>query len=249
MVFEGEVEVKRSGEEDAKLIEKGGTFLNGAKTMTTDQEITNQAAATITENADGWILVSSGFGAGKDTFVRRSHRQPAGSEPLMMVKETELALKNERRGIVTFDLSEIEQASIGSAEFILDVEPSGLGFSTLVPDSRFAVFAVTNDAADAWSESETNWENAPAMTDAQVNSGETRLVGEFEILRGSSASAQVRVSSPELTSFLREDANGLATLLVVRLTGEMETQGLVHSFATKEHPNAKAPTLRIRHAD
>jgi hypothetical protein len=43
-------------------------------------------------------------------------------------------------------------------------------------------------------------------------------------------------------AFLRDDTNGLATFVIVRITGESAPSGLVHAFASKEHP----PTLRVR---
>ncbi len=246
MVFEGEVEVKKTGEQNAKLVEEGDTFLNGAKRVATDQETVRSTVVESIASRDGWLNVSTGVGAGKDAFVRRGQDSGTGSEPLMMVKYTDLVAKNERRGYVMFDLREVDRTALVDAEFLLDVEPSGLGFSTLVPDSAFTIYGVTYDSADEWNESELIWENAPAMTDEGVVPAETRKIGEFEIHRGASASAQIRVTGAELLRFLREDANGLVTIVIVRNTGEFETQGLVHAFATKEHPDAKAPTLRLK---
>ena len=42
--------------------------------------------------------------------------------------------------------------------------------------------------------------------------------------------------------------DGMATFILVRDTGEVDKQGLVHAFASKEHPSAQAPMLRVKSA-
>jgi hypothetical protein len=37
-----------------------------------------------------------------------------------------------------------------------------------------------------------------------------------------------------------------AAFVIVRVTGELAPSGLVHAFASKEHPTAHSPTLRVR---
>jgi len=54
------------------------------------------------------------------------------------------------------------------------------------------------------------------------------------------------VRGPALAEFVRADTNGLVTLMIVRETGETDPSGLVHAFASKEHPTARPPTLRVR---
>ena len=133
-----------------------------------------------------------------------------------------------------------------AVELFLDVESSGLGFSTLIPDSRFAIFAVTDDSLDSWEEDKVMWDTLPAVDDSGILPEVTQKLGTFEILRGASATTSIKMESSELSTYLREDANRIATFLVVRETGEYESQGLVHAFATKEHPTAKAPTLYFK---
>ena len=61
--------------------------------------------------------------------------------------------------------------------------------------------------------------------------------------------SQVTARSTAMTDFIRDAEDGLATFVIVRETGELEKQGLVHAFASKEHPSAQAPTLRLKTAD
>ena len=165
-----------------------------------------------------------------------------------MVKHTELAANNERRIFLTFDLSNMPLRNAVEAELTLDVEPSGLGFSALVPDSRFSVYGLLDDSLDNWAESEVIWHGAPASLDGGLDLQSVTKLADFEIRRGAPP-ARVIISSAELLQFLRSDRNSLATLILIRETGEFDRQGLVHAFASKEHPRAFPPTLRVKPAE
>ena len=163
------------------------------------------------------------------------------------MKHTELekGRKNERRAFLTFDLSAVRASDLKEAELVLDPEPSGLGFSAMVPDSNFSVYGVTDESLDTWSETGLRWENMPACDDAGINPAQVRKLADFTIARGA-AGAPLTVRGEGLVPFLRSDTNGLVTLVIVRTTGESDTSGLVHAFASKEHPSARPPTLRVR---
>ncbi len=245
LVFEGEVEVAtRDQSEEPRRLTTGHTLhLGQLPAPPSDQEIHRLAA--VPTAADGWIHLSTAYGQGKDAYVRRGDSHgPTGSHPLLMVKHTDLAPKNERRAFLTFDLSGLPEGELTGAELVLDVEPSGLGFSALIPDSRFTLHGILDDAFDAWDEATLLWDDAPAVSDAGPLPGQTRELASFEIRRGA-APALIQVSGPALLEFLRNDKNRLASFVLVRDTGESETQGLVHAFASKEHPTARPPTLRL----
>ncbi len=48
-----------------------------------------------------------------------------------------------------------------------------------------------------------------------------------------------------LAAFVRASRSRLVRFLLVRETGETDSTGLVHDFASKEHPTARPPTLRL----
>ena len=152
---------------------------------------------------------------------------------------------HERRAIVTFDLEDLAATAITEAELVLDPEPSGLGFSVMVHEARFAVYGVNSAAADQWSENELTWENLPACNDAGVVPGQVEKLAEFALPRGGSG-APLTIRGDALAPFVRGRRGGLATFLIVRETGETDPTGLVHAFASKEHPTARPPTLRVR---
>jgi hypothetical protein len=245
-VFEGEVTLNHpDGTEIRRLTEGKAFHVASGSTAAIVEPSRFQAPPQI----DGWISTPTSFGRGRDAYARRTgNPQRAGAQPLLMVKHTDLeaSWKNERRAVVTFDVSEIQPAKVEEAQLVLDPEPSGMGFTAMVPDSRFAVYGVIEYAGvDDWNEATVSWETLPASNDTGLVDGRVRKLAEFWIPRGSSGDP-LTIRSDALAAFIREDRDGLVTFLIVRETGETHASGLVHAFASKEHPSARPPTLRTR---
>ncbi len=247
-VFEGEVKIgglEGSGDGEFKHLTEGKGIHVGSSVPAPGQETTRD---TVLREEGGWTAITTQFGRGKDAYVRRmDEKLPHGSDPLILVKHTELEVgrKNERRAIVTFDVSQIDLTQIKEAQLVLDPEPSGIGFSALVPDSRFAVLGLLDDGTDTWSEDDLIWKNLPGSDDAGPRADQTRRLAEFWLPRGSSSSP-LTIHGDALAEFARADRNGLVSFLIVRETGETDHSGLAHGFASKEHPTARPPTLRLR---
>ncbi|MBK8090794.1 MAG: FecR domain-containing protein [Verrucomicrobiaceae bacterium] len=247
-VFEGEVKI--GGLEDLdrgefKHLTTGKGLNVGGNLPQPGQET---ARDMLTREDGGWTAITTQFGRGKDAYVRRmDDKLTHGSDPLLIVKHTDLELgrKNERRAILTFDLSQIDLANVKEAQLMLDPEPSGFGFSSLVPDSRFAVLGLHEGDTDAWSEADLLWQNLPGTDDAGPLPQRTRRLAEFWLPRGGSGDV-ITIRADALAEFIRSARDGLITLLLLRETGESDTSGLAHGFAAKEHPTARAPTLRLR---
>jgi len=243
LVFEGEIDVA-TGASKKRLTTGKSLHLGHSPPASQHQEVDRSPEAE--GHDDGWLSLPTSIGRGKDAYVRRGDPDDlTGQHPLIFVKHTELAAENERRAYLTFDLASLPAGAPLDAELILDVESSGLGFSALVPDSRFAVYGLTDDALDAWEESSVRWNDAPAFSESGLDPAKAHKLGTFSIRRGS-APAQIEFSSPQLIDFVRQDQNRLATFVLLRETGESESQGLVHAFAAKEHPTARPPTLRLK---
>lgn len=251
-VFDGEVEVHRgraggSDPENAgtpqRLVE-GASLHVGEKAPIRGEEMARDLPEAPV--GEGWTAVTTLTGEGRDAFVRRHDDTPRGRDPLLMVKHTTLAAGNERRALLTFDLRGIDLARVTEARLSLTTESSGLGFSAMVPDSRFAVHAPLHDSWDDWDEADLTWETAaPGLTADSPAPGTFSRLGAFDLPRGRSP-GQVDLSSPALAELVRRDGNGLITFLVVRETDEFDEQGLVHAFAAREHPRSRPPTLWIR---
>jgi ferric-dicitrate binding protein FerR (iron transport regulator) len=244
-VFEGEVEIGGLADGKIKRLTEGNGMHVGSGNTSLGQEPTHGAQVL---EAGGWTAIPTSYGRGKDGYARRGDNgAPLGSQPLIIVKHSDIkaGLKNERRAVVSFDVSQVATAAITEAQLILDPEPSGYGFSALVPDSRFAVYGVTDEALDAWDEKQMRWATLPGCNDDGPDLNQLRKVAEFWIPRGGSG-GPLAVRGDALAQFVREDTNGLVSFVIVRETGETDPNGLAHGFASKEHPTARPPTLRLK---
>lgn len=246
-VFEGEVKVKRDDLPEAKHVFAGNSLVSkiGALPEQTDQEV-RRVEAPATSPGPDWVSVTTATGRGRDAYLRRGDSHgPTGAHPLLMVKHTDLAPNNERRAMLSFDLAGIDRASLRSAKLALKIEPSGLGFSSLVPDSRFAIYGITDAAAAAWSEDSLTWKTAGPLVGEPLSESSATRLAEFEIRKGS-PNGLIEVTSDAFVDFLRSRPDEIVSLMIVRETGESDQQGLVHAFASKEHPAAPAPTLWLQ---
>ncbi len=245
-VFEGEVEIDGLKGGKTKRLTEGNALHVGSSTVPAGQEPTRGQQV---QETGGWTAIPTSFGRGKDTFVRRGDNgAPLGTNPLLIVKHSEIPASrtNERRAAIAFDVSQIDLSKLTEAQIVLDPEPSGFGFSALVPDdSRFAVYGLTDESLDGWSETETRWASFPGCTDDGPELSQVQRLAEFWIPRGGSGSSLV-VRGEALADFIRNDTNGLVSFLIVRETGETDHNGIAHGFASKEHPSARPPTLRFK---
>jgi ferric-dicitrate binding protein FerR (iron transport regulator) len=244
-VFEGEVEIGGLPDGKLKRLTEGKGLHVGSGNTAAGQEPTRGQQV---QEADGWTAIPTSFGRGKDGYARRGDAgAPLGSQPLIIVKHTDIEAgqRNERRAVITFDVSQTAPAKVSEAQLVLDPEPSGFGFSALVPDSRFAVYGLTDEELDEWNEKSMCWSSLPGCTDAGPDLSRAQRLAEFWIPRGGSGGA-LTIRSDALAEFIHHDTNGLVSFLIVRETGETDSNGLAHGFASKEHPTARPPTLRLK---
>lgn len=244
-VFEGEVDVEGLPGGKMKRLTKGkGLHVHSGTTPAGQEPVQGQQV----QEADGWVSIPTSFGAGKDGYSRRGNDgKDFGLQPLIIVKHSDLkeSAKNERRAVLSFDVSQVSLAGVSEAELSLAPVPSGFGFSALVPDSRFAVYGITDESLDSWSERDLNWSTLPACNEQGPIEMQTKRLAEFLMPRGG-AGPLITVRGGALADFLRQDTNGIVSFLIVRETGETDSNGLAHGFASKEHPTARPPTLRLR---
>jgi ferric-dicitrate binding protein FerR (iron transport regulator) len=257
-VIQGLVEVHRNGEPDLKQLRSGQRVDYGGMTQRAlnpdadgQSEPDRWLPGPLSDLGDGWQMLTTAFGRGKDSWIQSNSTTKAnGRESFLRVKHTSLDKKLERKAYVTFDLARFAGKRLVGAEFVLHVEPSDLGFASLVPDATFSVYALTDEAQDNWSESELNWTQAPAHSTAPEHhvhpiSGQTRLLGKFITPQGTNRGA-FTVGGPDLITFLNQDTNGLVTFIICRDTDETARNGLAHAFASKENPRNTPPLLRLK---
>lgn len=259
-VIEGLVEVQRDGEKGSKELRAGqrvdyGNFLATAVNPDADREDQPESGRwlpdTIRDLGDGWQAVTTAYGEGRDSWIQSNNSiKVTGHESFLRVKHTTYDLKLDRKAYMAFDLSRFRGKQIDDAEFEIHVEPSELGFASLVPDATFAVYALTDESQDAWNEETLRWSSAPAHDDAEEHritavASQAKRVGQFIVPQGTTRGA-FSLKSPELLEVLRADTNGQVTLIICRETNEMTRNGLAHAFASKENTRNTPPTLRVK---
>jgi len=255
-VMEGLVEVGHKGEVQTKQLRAGQSMDRGllnqkVNPLMPEVEPNRWQPTTILNTGDGWQVISTAFGSGKDTYIQSS-KEPKnyGDDPFFRVKRTSLQPDLDRKGYIGFDVGRFAGKTIADAELVLSIEPSDLGYATMVPDATFAVYGLRDGAGDAWEEDALTWNSAPGHDPAQAEkhlpkADEVVLLGRFEIGQGINSGTRI-LHTPALVDFLKQDTNGTATFIICRETDETGRNGLVHAFATKESGNNTPPLLRIK---
>lgn len=254
-VMEGRVDVTEKGSTETKELLGGDRVDRGwsqSKLRPEDQDGEPEPARwlpdAIIDGGNGWRIISTAFGLGRDTYIQ-SHEKASrfGEDPFMRVKRTDLVANLNRKAYIAFDLGKFTGQRVLESELILTIEPSDLGFASFVPDSTFAVYGLTHEAAEDWTENSPTWQSAPAHDGASLApvAAQTRLLGHFHIAQGVNRGTSV-VKGPALAEFLNSDTNGQVTFIIVRETDETQKSGLVHAFATKENSKRPPPLLKVR---
>lgn len=253
LVLEGEVGVTHRQGSGERLLKTGEMVrYNSSRLLELegDDAETPRSASRKAPLPPGWIALTTADGRGQDTCVRQGDGgAPLGGSPLIMVKNSKDFSSNRRKGYLRFDLASLAGREVLGAELVLSVQPSGLGYASVVPDATFQLYGLIDGPMDAqWDASTLKWGEAPANVPDDGVALDPALVvplGEFVVEQGVS-SGQRLVGSEALRDFLNADRDGLVTLILVRPTDETARDGLVHAFASREHPVAMPPTLRLK---
>lgn len=259
-VIEGLVEVGHKGEPGMKRVLAEQSLNRGLlqkqlnPESPDDDEPTRWQPDVIVSDGQGWQTISTNYGRGRDAFIQ-STKAPKnfGTEPFMRVKNTTRQADLVRKGYAAFDLEKFDVSRLEDAEMSVSIEPSDLGFATLVPDSVFHVYGLTDEAEDDWKETGINWTDAPAaVTDGAMkhlpDPAKSVLLGSFTIPQGT-ASGTRSIGGKALADFLKSDTNGIVTFIICRETDETDRNGFVHAFATRENRKNTPPLLRVKLAD
>ena len=263
-VIEGLVEVEHAGVKGRKELRAGqrvdyGGFIQSAANP--DANVTDSQPepgrwlpSPINDLGDGWQILTTAFGRGKDSWIQSNLKQDVtGRESYLRIKHTTHDMNLDRKAYVAFDLTRFADKHIAEAEFTLHVEPSDLGFASLVPDAVFSVYGLTDETQDSWDEKELHWSHAPAHSMASehrtgVVEGQALKLGQFTVPQGTTRGG-FTVKGPAVADFLRSDTNGLATFIIIRETDETARNGLAHAFASKENTRNTPPMLKVRLED
>ena len=144
----------------------------------------------------------------------------------------------DRVSLIEFDFARVESNTIESAQIRLNLVPTDMGYAAYVPEiNTFAIYGVVDELAEGWTIDNLHWEDMPAHEQCE-------MLGTVSVPRGMQKGS-FTLSNESLVSFLKADHNRRVTFLIVRLSGEQRSQGLVHAFASSHHPEASGPTLEI----
>jgi ferric-dicitrate binding protein FerR (iron transport regulator) len=255
-VLEGLVEVNHKGEGAARQLRAGqsvdrGLMKQKVNPLQDDDEPNRWQPDMILNAGDGWQVISTAYGRGKDTYIQSSEKsKDFGGDSYFRVKHTSLQPELNRKGYVAFDIEKFNRGSLADAELVLSIEPSDLGFATLVPDATFAIYGLNDEAQDSWQEHGLSWQEAPAHDAAQAAKhvpvgDKVTLLGRFDIAQGINRGTR-SLHGAALMEFLKQDTNGIVTFILCRETDETAKSGLVHAFATKESGGNTPPLLRLK---
>jgi hypothetical protein len=246
-VLEGEVEVKSLALGESQRFFEGHTALVNKNKLTTTNALSERKLTSNTDKKmQDTIKIRTDDGRGMDQSIDLDKGTKNKSVNYLTVKNTEGSLQ--RKAYLKFDMVKLGTTPINNVTLHLKAVPSDYGSPSLIPEvSKFTVYGLTNEALDNWNEKTLTWENAPANIPKKNNAldmSKVTKVGEFQLKR-SVQDEVISITDEALKNFISTDSNGLITLIIVRETGEFHPNGLVHTFASKEHPVGYPPTLEF----
>lgn len=175
--------------------------------------------------------------------IRNGKRGKHIHPDLLMVKQTNSS-DWDMRTLLHFDVAGVNLDAMASVVLRLNQVPSGLGLAARLPViSRFAVYGLPHAEAGDWL-ANPRWESA------QIEDGTGVKLGGFELPR-SQQKGMIDMDGAGLMDFIKADADGSITLVIVRETGLIDGagKGLFHAFASASHPEAAGPALVFERAD
>lgn len=249
-VLQGEVELQhQTSGETLRLLSKESARITPERLSPNkplEGEPDRYAFSRPEEPASPSVSLTTSAGRGDATYVVSPGSPLHHSDTLLLVKNAP-SERYRRKAFLRFDLGHLERRTIRSAALTLNFEATGFGYASLTGECAFAVYGLTDDAQDGWNSETLSWENAPAYHPEAGAVDLTRAVklGTFTTPRGV-VSGSYGFEGAALAEFLQNDANGIATLIVVRETSEPRNTGAVHGFAGNRHPTLAPPTLRLQ---
>jgi hypothetical protein len=248
-VLQGEVELQhQSSGETLRLLSKESAQVTSdrfSQDAKMDGEPDRYAFSRAVGGSPRALVLTSAIGNGDAAYVVSPNSPLHSSDTLLLVKNGP-GESYRRKAFLRFDLASLKEREIKDAALTLNFEATGFGYASLTGECVFAVYGLTEDAQDGWAAETLTWQNAPAF-DAEagaVDNIRAVKLGTFTTPRGV-VSGTFGIEGAALRDFLKQDANGLATLIIVRETLEPKQTGAVHGFAGNRHPTLAPPALRL----
>jgi len=197
-------------------------------------------------DSQGRMIITTAEGLGGHSTVISDHAETHLHPHLLQVKNPINGIFM-RKLYLKFDLSGLQQSSLGRVSLQLTQMESPYGYASFITDCEFTVYALIDGASDDWDPAKMVWGDAPANVTKSGDGVVPEQVVElakFTIPKGQQF-GEVIVESSDLKQAIKSDSNGLLTLVIVRNTKELRMEGLVHTFAGNHTPMAEPPRLVI----
>ena len=253
-VLDGRVDVadRRTGVEKKVFGNSSVRLTLGGISDSFDVEQGSTEKPSLSSTEKTVVYLSTLLGRGTDFWVQRDDLKPGSevpkSAPILLVKWSMNEYRRyDRKAYLRFDLTGVSRNNLSTAALTLNAVPSGLGFASMTIDSTFAIYGVTEDNLDV-APSGSVWNDAPASTQSggTVNLSYAQLLGKFVIPQGVQEGT-FSIQSPELVSYLTNDRNRIATMIVVCETQSVASASIVFGFAASKNSQHSPPNLRLEY--
>ena len=245
-VLEGEVEVKPKDQEESEHFFEGhAAVIKDNKMKRIKSAVERKMNGNTAEKMTNTIAISTKDGAGMDQAIDFSKGTKNKHQYFLTVKNTKSELR--RKSYIKFDLAKLGTAQVKSVKFKIRAIPTGYGSASLIPEvAKFSLYGLTDESLDSWDDKKIQWENAPANVKPanKLEDSKVAKLAQFEFKR-SFQDGVITLDTEEINSFVKSDSNGLVTFIIVRESNEFHKSGLVHAFASEEHPIDSPPTLEF----
>ncbi|MEM1225488.1 MAG: iron dicitrate transport regulator FecR [Planctomycetota bacterium] len=239
-LLEGEIEVHHDATGDSKrLTRSGSTATYSSSTIQFSQAVPEEDYTnSVARSGDKTIRIGTN-GRCRSVVAFEKFQDRRIGPSLLYVKKGN-APNWDYRSFFEFDVSDLDIRQFQTARLRLNLVPSDIGMAARLPRiNRFAVYGLTNASKTHW-KSDVLWSQSPGPDDGV-------LLGRFEIER-SQQRGVFGIEGPALLSFILDHGDAPVTLIVVRETTKNDEgigTGLVHAFASDDHPEAVGPMLEL----
>ncbi|MCM2371254.1 FecR family protein [Aporhodopirellula aestuarii] len=253
-VLEGKVDVRHFGSGRQLTVNRSNQAFASEETIETfDPKLKArlQKQQEARNSIDNVIHVSSASGNGEEGDVTSGDREEGDEFPrpdhALLVKHSSDSDEWNRKAFVRFDLTGVDASELSRVDLRLEGIPTGMGYTSLVPDSTFHVFGVKPEFDIDWNSRTLDQTNFPGrLGDTfELDPAKVQLLGEF-VVPQSQPVGQFVVTDPRLQQFIEDELGSSPTLVVTRVTSAAASQSYVHGFASRTHPTATPPTLRLQ---
>ena len=245
-VLEGEVEVKPIDDNKSEHFFEGhAAVIKDNKMKRIESTVERMMTSNTAEKMSNIIAVTTKDGAGMDQAIDYSKGTKNKHRYFLTVKNTKSELR--RKSYIKFDLAKLGTAQIKLVKFKIRVIPTGYGSASLIPEvAKFSLYGLIDESLDSWDDTKLKWGNAPANIDTANKLVDSKVakLAQFEFKR-SFQDGLISLETEEIKNFIKSDSNDLVTFIIVRESGEFHKSGLVHAFASEEHPIDSPPTLEF----